>query len=412
MNFVFVSLQRINTGRESTSIGLAKALSKEHAVLYVNPPIDRRTYLSKQGDVYTKRHIQDIRAGKPGLSEISANLWILNPEKVIESVNWIPSTPIFSLFNKFNNRTFASSIKKAVGELKFESFVLINDKDMFRSFYLKELLKPSIAVYLDRDYTLGFDYWKRHGNSLEPKLMKKQDLVVCNSLDFTKRALKYNPASFYIGNGANLEIFDHEKTWAVPDDLGKGERPLIGYIGALNSMRIDIKLIEKIAMKRKDWDFLMIGEEDHEFRMSALHNMENIRFLPKKHTNDIPAYVKHFDVCINPQLINEITIGNFPMKIIEYLAMGRPVVATETNTMREVFSEVTYLSKDTEGYIAAIERALAEDTKEMQKLRSLFARRYSWKALSSILLSHIEEFAKNENRTLNHDLVVKLAERR
>lgn len=404
MNFVFVSLQRINTGRESTSIGLAKALSREHSVLYVNPPIDRRTWLLKEGDVYTKRHIQDIREGKRGLSRLAENLWTLNPEKVIESVNWIPSTSIFSLFNRFNNRTFASSIKKAVKELNFDSFVLINDKDMFRSFYLKELLRPSISVYLDRDYTLGFDYWKRHGHVLEPRLMKKQDLVVCNSMDFTKRALQHNPASFYIGNGANLEVFDNSRSWSVPDDLGKRDKPLIGYVGALNSMRIDIALIGEIATQRKDWDFLLIGEEDQVFRMSALHDMENIRFLPKKHTDEIPAYVKHFDVCINPQLINEITIGNFPMKIIEYLAMGRPVVATETNTMREVFSDVSYLSQGSVGYIRAIEQALAEDIPELQELRSLFARRYSWKALSSILLSHIEEFAKKENRMLYHEV--------
>lgn len=400
MNFVFVSLQRIHTDRESTSTSLAKELAKEHKVLYVNPPVDRRTLLSANKDEYTQRHIQDIQAGKNPLSRITDNLSVLNPDKITESVNWIPSTFLFSIFNKLNNSRLSSCIRKALTELGFENFVLINDKDMFRSFYLKELLKPSLTVYLDRDYTLGFDYWKRHGTKLEPALMQKSDLVVCNSMDFTRRALQYNPNSFYIGNGADLEVFDNAKTWEKPEELTKYKRPLIGYVGALNSMRIDIALIDSMAEMKRDWDFIFIGGEDDVFKSSVLHQRENIYFIPKKHTNEVPAYVKHFDVCINPQLINEITIGNFPLKIIEYLALGKPVVATETNTMKEVFSEVTYLATDAEGYISSIERALEEDSPQRQAFRSEFAQRYSWKSVSEILLGNIMKVAADKRISL------------
>lgn len=43
--------------------------------------------------------------------------------------------------------------------------------------------------------------------------------------------------------------------------------------------------------------------------------------------------MSHFDVCMNPQLVNEITIGNYPRKVDEYLALGKPVIATKTLTM-------------------------------------------------------------------------------
>lgn len=397
MNFVFVSLQRINADRESTSTSLAKELSKKHRVLYVNPPIDRRTWFTGKTDKFTKKHIQLIKEKDNRLIRISDNLSVLNPDKIIESLNWIPSTYLFSICIWLNNKTFASCIQKAINELEFDSFILINDKDMFRSFYLKELLKPSLSVYLDRDYTLGFDYWKRHGTNLEPKLMRKSDLVVCNSSDFTNRALKYNLNSFYIKNGANLEVFNDSKVWKKPEELNAYQRPLIGYVGALNAMRIDIELIATIAAKRNDWDFVFIGCEDDVFKNSILHDISNITFIPKKHTNEIPAYVKHFDVCINPQLINEITIGNFPLKIIEYLALGKPVVATATNTMKEEFSELTYLANDAEGYVAAIERALAEDNHERHASRIALAKRYSWKSVSEIFMDSIIKVADGRN---------------
>lgn len=389
MNFVFVSLQRINTDRESTSTSLAKELARNHKVLYVNPPIDRRTLLSGSYDQYTAAHIDSIKRKRENLTVYSENLSILNPSSIIESVNWIPFTSVFLFFMKMNNRRFANDIKKAIKRLGFKEFILVNDKDMFRSFFLKEFLNPSLSVYLDRDYTLGFDYWKRHGFTVEPALMKKSDLVVCNSLDFTKRAAGYNKNSFYIGNGADLEVFDVEKEWNFPDELKSLRRPLIGYVGALNSQRIDIELIRRIAEARKNWSFVFIGEEDAEFKNSVLHSLTNVYFIEKKHTSVIPAYVKQFDVCINPQLINEITIGNFPLKIIEYLAMGRPVVATATNTMKEVFGDITYLAVTVEEYVSVIEKAMADDSEEEREERIRFSRRYSWTAVASEFLSAI-----------------------
>ncbi len=51
------------------------------------------------------------------------------------------------------------------------------------------------------------------------------------------------------------------------------------------------------------------------------------------------AYIHHFTICINPQLVNPLTIGNYPRKIDEYLASGKPVVATATQAM-EMFREL------------------------------------------------------------------------
>ena len=58
--------------------------------------------------------------------------------------------------------------------------------------------------------------------------------------------------------------------------------------------------------------------------------MDNVHFLGAKKTDELASYMEHFDVCINPQVVNDLTIGNYPRKIDEYLAMGKAVVATDT----------------------------------------------------------------------------------
>jgi glycosyltransferase involved in cell wall biosynthesis len=389
MNFVIVSLQRINTDRDSTSTSLAKELAKKHKVLYVNSPIDRGTLMSLEKDPYTQAHIDGIHSKADPLQQLSENLWAFNPETIIESINWIPYTPVFSIANKINNRRFAADIRKVVDRLDMKAFVLINDKDMFRSFYLKELLKPVKYVYLDRDKTLAVDYWKKHGTKLEPALMKKSDVVVCNSYEFVERAKLYNQNSFYIGNGFNVEQYSSALGWAEPDELKSIPHPRIGYVGALFSIRLDIPLLISIAKKKPEYSFVFIGWEDENFRKSELHGMSNVYFLGKRHTREVPAYLAYFDVCINPQLLNHITHANFPLKAVEYLAMGKPVVAAATDTMEAVFGGQYYPARTSGAFLEQIEKALVEDSAAAQEQRKDFAQQFSWEQVADLLLQSI-----------------------
>lgn len=396
MNFVFLSLQRINTDRESTSTGLAKELSnQQHKVLYVNPPINRKTWFASDNDKFINEHIQEIKDQKDGLKEISPNLYRLNAHCILESINWIPSTFIFSIVNRVNNRRLAREIVKATRKLGMDNFILINDKDMFNSFYLKELLKPEAYIYLDRDKTVVMDYWKKHGTKLEPKLVRKSDAVICNSYDFEKYNKQFNQNSYYIGNGVDLELFDIKKQYEVPNELKNIPKPIIGYVGALLSLRLDIDLMYSSAISNPDKSFVFIGPEDDEFAKSKLHELENVYFLGKRHKNIVPAYVNHFDVCINPQIVNEVTIGNFPLKIVEYLSLGKPVVAIETNTMNELFPEVTYIAKNQPEFDRLIDKAIREDSDEKRERRVNFTKQFSWNKVANNVLAVIK---KIENR--------------
>jgi glycosyltransferase involved in cell wall biosynthesis len=323
------------------------------------------------------KRIDIINNKKENLIQVQNNIWEFNPACTLESINWIPFTFLFRIGNRINNWKFASEIKKAIDKLDFKNYILFNDSDMFRSFHLPEMLNPILSVYYTRDNLMSVAYWYKHGHKLEPELFAKSNVVTANSTYLTEIAKQYNPNSFYVGQGCETDAFDMNKINHVPTDIEKINGPIIGYIGALYKQRLDLNLIEHIANSKQDWNVVLIGPEDDVFKKSSLHKLTNVHFLGLKDSKELPAYLARFDVAINPQILNEVTIGNYPRKIDEYLAMGKPTVATETVAM-SIFENYTYLGKTKEDYITLIEKALAENTEQKQKERIQFAQSHTW----------------------------------
>lgn len=376
-DIIVVGQQPWDTDIGSNCKNIAIEFSRNNRVLYVNSPLDTKTLMTNKDDPKIKKRLAVIQKKQDGLEKIGDSMWTYYPDVTIASINWIKPTSLFSVFNRINNKRFAASVQKAIKQLGFKNYILFNDSEMFKAFYLQDLLHPDISIYYSRDYMLGVDYWKKHGQTLEPELIAKSDLCTANSTYLADYCKQYNPRSYYVGQGCDLSLFNSEEGFAIPEDIRMINNPIIGYVGALQSSRLDLGIIEHIASKRPDWSIVLVGPEDDEFKASKLHDLPNVHFLGSKDSSMLPAYINIFNVCINPQLVNPITIGNYPRKIDEYLAMGKPVVATHTRAM-EIFSDHTYLGKDKEAYVALIQKALDEDDAALQQKRKHFAASHTW----------------------------------
>jgi glycosyltransferase involved in cell wall biosynthesis len=388
-DFIIISLNPWYTPLSSTSKYVARELARQNRVLYVNPPLDRKTLMTRRKDPVLQEHLDIVRGGGDPLIEIAPNLWNYYPRTILESINWIPWTSLFSRFNLINNKRIAASIFYAIEQLGFNDFILINDKDLFRGYYLKELLRPRIYLYYDRDYILGVDYWRKHGATLEPKLAEKSDLIVTHS-DYLMGLLKPHNANIYnVGSGIDISLFDAAREYAVPAELRSLKRPVVGYVGALTSSRLDVEAFVRIAQEKPGWTMVLVGPEDEVFKNSELHRLPNVVFCGRRPIGEIPAYIDSMDVCLNPQVINDITIGNYPLKIDEYLAMGKPVVATQTIGMKP-FQEYVYLAEPGGDYISLIEKAFNEDSPQERQRRIAYARSHSWKNILDNIYGAIE----------------------
>ncbi len=351
--------------------------ANNNRVLYVNAALSRLDlwHTSKDPMVINRKKV--LQGELPPLRRIKPSFWNLDPKTFMEPVNRLRPAFVFNAVNYMNNNRLANEISSAIKTLGFKEYILFNDMEMYRGFYLKTLLKPETYLYYLRDNLIFTKYFRTNGTRLEPRLIAESDLVVCNSIYLRDYALRYNRQSYYVGQGCDVDLFDSSLPWAKPQELQTLHGPAIGYVGALLASRLDISLLTKLALTNLSWNFIFVGPEDEAFRRSDLRQLPNVYFMGRKPPEDLPLWIAQFDVCINPQWVNEFTLGNYPRKADEYLAMGKPVVARHTQAM-DSFAAVCYLAEDADSFEQAIRRALDEDAEPLRLQRRAFALQHSW----------------------------------
>ena len=96
-----------------------------------------------------------------------------------------------------------------------------------------------------------------------------------------------------------------------------------------------------------------------------------------KNYSSLPAYLKGFDICIIPYVESEYTEHVFPLKFFEYLSSGKPIVATQLQSLED-FRDLYYSAKNESEWIEKIESAVSENDKKLQEQRKRASLENSW----------------------------------
>ncbi len=389
-NFVFTGNQPWDIPIGSNAKDIALEVSKNNRVLYINTPLDIITYYKSDNiqENIVRRSI--VRNKSNYVKKINENLFTVDLPFTILPINSIPDGKIYDFFNKLNNKKIYSFVNKIIKELNFEDHILFIDNDFYRSFYAKEYLKSKFSIYYRRD-NFRSPFWLKHCLRFEKEICKNSDIVLSNSEELSEYSIQYQPKTYCIGQGVDLSNYSIKTNYERPSDLINITGPIIGYAGMLTAKRLDLKLIYDLAVYFDKINFVYVGPKDEEFSKHDINNLKNVHFLGHKDIKEIPAYISNFDICINPQLINEVTIGNYPRKIDEYLALGKPIVATNTRTMN-IFKDYCYNCDNIEDYIDAI-KAILYNKQELgtpdEKLKFAFS--HTWENSVGLLYKYIIE---------------------
>ena len=236
-----------------------------------------------------------------------------------------------------------------------------------------EAMRSNILIYDCMDYHPGFLNNEPAMLSAEDKLIKSADLVVTTSASLHELVGAMR-ANTLIRNGCEVEHFLFNAGCPVKR---LSERPVVGYFGAIDHW-FDVDLLSKSARAYPAWDFILIGSA-HGCDTRRVRQLSNVKFLGEIPYADLAQYLFGFDICTIPFLINELTRHTNPVKMYEYMAAGRPVVATSMPEVCVAGKGLVYVGKDHEEYVAKLALAM-EQHKDARLVgeRVAFARSNSW----------------------------------
>ena len=241
-------------------------------------------------------------------------------------------TPIFLPFNfskifvSLNSLILSNSIIKWLKITYFDAPVVISflPTPLVQSIINK--INPLLKVYYCADLMHKSMYSSKKIKPWEVKFIKNVDHIFYTSKSIGNNIRQHNNNSTYITNGVNFNKFTNLK----PDRLNKfielKNKPIVGYIGAIRSI-LDYNLLE-FLLKNLDYNFLFVGPIlDNKYKKLLKH--KNFYLIGHQDHNLIPDFINLFDICIIPYIKNEFTNAIYPVKLNEYLALGKRVISTD-----------------------------------------------------------------------------------
>lgn len=184
-----------------------------------------------------------------------------------------------------------------------------------------------------------------------------------------------------IENGVELGHFSNVNLNYIPEQIKNvvnSNKKIIGYFGALAKW-FDYELITKISNRFKDINILLIGVDyDKSIVNSGILNLPNVYYVGTVEYNNLPHYSKFFNISVIPFVINNITKSTSPVKLFEYMDLGKPIVTTNLPECRKYKSPL--ISENHDEFMTNIKRAiLLEDNYEYISLIENEKNNNTWK---------------------------------
>ena len=340
-------------------------LARYYPVVWVTPPSDWRQAITE---------IRNHRPADPYGDHLPDGFKISNPEW------WLPRVyrPRW-----LGDLTALLRIRRAVRLLQRQGCrrtVLYLWRPEFD--YALRMVRHDISCYhIDDEYS--FSDSDRPNDDREVRLLKSVDQVFIHSAGLLEKKGGMNPNMEYLPNGVDFQLYSSPVP--VPPDLARIQRPWIGYTGFVKR-QLDWNLIDELSVRHPEWSFVFVGaHHDHSEVKDAVRNLSNrgnVHFLGEKPVKVLATYPQHFDACIMPYRRTSYTDYINPMKLHEYLASGRPIVATTIRSLAD-FEDVVRLVRTPEEWSCALEQAIrpVEISSKRIEARRVVARRYDWDLL-------------------------------
>ena len=228
-------------------------------------------------------------------------------------------------------------------------------------------------------------------SKIEKKVFKMADAIVVVS-DFLKRHIRrmgINEDKIYvIPNAVNLELFNPNN---IKDELrGKlnmDNKLVIGFVGIFlpwNDLELLIDVFKEICLEEPNLHLLLVGDGPLRSYLERKVHREGLKdkvsFTGRVNYEDIPKFIHTMDVCVIPGS-NEY---RSPMKLFEYMAMAKPIVAPRLKPIKEIIKDnvdgLLFNPEDRTSLKGTIVSLVKDDLKRQRvgKMAREMIKNYSW----------------------------------
>ncbi|MFT6971590.1 MAG: teichuronic acid biosynthesis glycosyltransferase TuaH [Roseivirga sp.] len=297
-------------------------------------------------------------------------------------VNWINNQPLFTFIMTINAWIVSFSIKKILKKVNLNNTVLVNAFNPIYGWFTKKYWKGISSVYYSYDEIGGAEWAAKWGSIYEPKYAVTANAVVTTSTHLRAKFESIHSKVSVVKNGVNLSIFKETKIESI-------KHHKVGYIGAIDD-RIDFALLRDLALALPNYSIELLGPVKKKIPSEL---PENLVLLGAHPQDSIPEIAKNWDACIIPFVKTQLTKAIYPLKINEYLAMGKPVVTTNFSDLSD-FKRLVGIATSNQEFIASVKKELRSNNRIKIQKRIAFAMQNSWESRVELFLDKIIEVAK------------------
>lgn len=300
-------------GLPSSTQHLVTRLAYNRKVLWVNSIGLRQPRLN----------LNDIRrafnkllgVSKKGFGNSNAH----HPNIHVTNIKTIPA-PSSTLARKVAKSMILAQIKPVIAKLKLHSPILWTSlptaADLCGSFD-----ESAVVYYCGDDFgsLAGVDHEVVNQHELD--LVSQAQLVLASSDLLCQKFPRAK--THYLPHGVDISLFSNAQSRAI--DLPNTGKPIAGFYGSLSNW-LDYDLLAELCSLRTDWEFIFIGPQ--ELAHNRLPKLSNVHYLGKRAHHELPRYSQHWNVGLLPFVLNDQILSCSPLKLMEYLAAGSPVIST------------------------------------------------------------------------------------
>lgn len=348
----------------TSSHHVARRLATHMPVLYVDSPGMRAPQASGRD---LRRALRKLREAFRAPRQLDRALWHCTVPQL--PFRRVPGVPLF-------NRLFSLwALRRAMRVLgarrRISWFVTPHPGPLARR------LDESLCVYYCID-----DYAAHPGVDAELiaacdlALTKTADLVFVAPPALLAAKQAQNPRTHFSPHGVDAELFAQasDPATVLPLPARGLAHPVVGYFGSIHAW-IDVGLIAWLARARPQWTFLLVGYAAID--VAELAALPNVVLVGAQPYASLPAWAKAFDAAIIPYRRNRQVENANPLKLREYLATGKPIVAVGNPEIAR-FASLVRIADDRDGFLAALDGAIADGPEKGAAERMAAVAEQSW----------------------------------